>query len=85
MCLSQHILKDGQYYAVVDNKVITLGNNLIPAFDILYKRHHVFNIKYDVSLSKFYNFFDVFIYKIKGVNPLGLTTSFKKKISALSV
>ena len=80
LCVATDVFKSGKLYAVVDGEMIPVGTDFVHAFDVLYKIHHVYNLKYEAALSKFYNFFDAFIYKIKGVNPLGASSNFFKKI-----
>lgn len=56
------ILGDTYYLKIDDTKVET-GTESLKAFDILFKSFFVFDLKYDKHLSKFFNFFEVFVYK----------------------
>lgn len=72
---------ESQMYIIVDDYFFECTDDFISAFDVLYKVHYVFNLKFDQSVAKFYNFFDCYIYKIKNIKPLGLVSNFFKKMS----
>lgn len=60
--------KEGVCFAVVDAFHIQTNTSL-EAFKIVYEAHHVLNLKYDSTLSVFFNFFDILL-KIKNINAL---------------
>jgi hypothetical protein len=53
------------FYLVVDKTAIHLPNKFDKAFDIFFKSFFVFNVRYPLLLTNFFNFLEVFIYKIK--------------------
>lgn len=58
-----------QYFLSLDCRVIPLLQSEFPVldfvFDLLYKVHHAFQIKYHPSLQTFFKFFDVCVYKME--------------------
>lgn len=59
----QHI---NQYFICIDNKILAEENikHVCQAFDILFKSFFVFNVNYDSALECFFNFVQVFFYKL---------------------
>lgn len=58
LCLSGSIEEGGTYFLVLDQKAILVGEHITIAFETLFKTFYVFNLEYDKSLIKFYNFFE---------------------------
>lgn len=54
---------DGDFYLFVNGRTMNVGKAFLDAFLIMYKSHWVFNLTYDSSLTKFYNFIEKVIFK----------------------
>lgn len=68
---------EGTWTVIVDKQQILLGEiNVESAFKILFMTHYVFNLKYESSVSRLFNFIECFIYKVEGVNPIGVIGKF---------
>lgn len=52
------------YYVVVDGHTLPPVSDALKCFDLLFKVHFVFNIKYDERLDSFWKFIQFFYYKI---------------------
>jgi hypothetical protein len=57
-----------QYYVVVDNSFVAV-NTLLRAFEVLYKCYWIFDLDYLNELGTFFNFFDLYIYKLFAAVP----------------
>lgn len=55
------------YYLVIDDKIIPThkDNNIITAFDLLFKCHFVFDVQYNEHLKFFFQFIQSYFYKIE--------------------
>ena len=53
-----------QYFIICDSTNIPVGENIIVAFDRLFKLHYVLNLHFAMPLLTFYNFFEGVIYKV---------------------
>lgn len=50
---------------VFDNRFLDTGkNNILDAFDLLFKVHFVFKVKFDTGLETFFTFIQDFFYEI---------------------
>lgn len=87
ICRSEEEFSDvtENYYIKVDNNIIECENEFLNAFDKFFKIHYILNLKFDNRLSKMFNFFEVFVYKIKNVKPVGVVHEMYKKLTSVSV
>jgi hypothetical protein len=77
ICKATKKYEDGEYTATINNKIFIIGNNAEEAFDILYKTLYILDIE-KKPLTKFFNFFDKIVYKIKKGKGLGVVRLFIK-------
>lgn len=64
--------KEDKYYAtlIVDEVIIHLEYiTILRAIEILFKVHYIFNLKFHQSFIKFFEFFEIRIFKIKNRVP----------------
>lgn len=57
------------YFLKIDGEEIYVGSNILKAFDLLFKCHFAFHVKYNRKLSCFYSFVSNFIYEIDEAAP----------------
>lgn len=72
----------GIWFIKIDSHIIKLNQNsdFRRNIKLLYQIFYIFNIKYDKSLMKFWNFLEVYIFNIKNINALGSVQQFAKQI-----
>lgn len=68
----------GDFFVIINKKMVAVGTSFLRAFDVLFKSHFVFNVHYAPQLNLFYNFFESFIYAINETKP-------KVSVAALEV
>lgn len=67
----------GCWYIIVDTKIITLGEmEAETAFEILFDVYYIFNLKYQKTCARIFNFLESYYYCIEGVNPLGVVAKY---------
>lgn len=72
-----------EFFIVADELVLPAGEDIIAAFDRLYKLHFVFNIEYASPLLHFYQFFDSMVYETLSIHKIRpMVRSFSSKLSA---
>lgn len=70
----------GTYFAVVEDVYLFIGCDSMKALKVMYMLHYIFDIQYDTTLNKFYNFFDTYLFKIKKINSMISVEHFIEKI-----
>lgn len=76
---------DGRYFILLDSgkHKIDLGDRIFKtAFDILFKIYYVFNLKFEKSSKRMFNYLECFVYKISNVNPLISVNQIYKKLQS---
>lgn len=72
---------DNTYYSTIIVDGLKIPIDYVPlerALELLIKVYYVFNLKYVSSFAKFFEFFDVFVLKIKNNNPSAAIFKFHK-------
>ena len=64
-----------EYFVKLDSKFLPCGDSFLKATDILYKCYYVFNVEYAAELKRFFNYMDVFVYKMDSVAALSAVES----------
>lgn len=54
----------GPFFVVLDHRLLSAGPAPLRAIDLLVKCHYVFDVKYCPTLVNFFNFIDVFLYRV---------------------
>lgn len=78
VCQSEKELSvDGDWHILIDGTNIELPRNEFQLhFELLYKTFYVFNLKYEKTTLKFWNFLESYWFKISNVCPLGSNQKF---------
>jgi len=60
--------KVGDIYLILDNFSIPAGNDLVPALDLFFKAHYVFNLSYALPIRDAAVFIDTYVYGLESIN-----------------
>lgn len=61
-----HLIKIGStFYILIESEYAMLTDSFMESFDILFKSYYIFNLKFPKGTTKFFQFFENFVYKIQ--------------------